>query len=419
MRPDARVQAAIEIIDQVLAEQTPADKIVTDYFRQRRYAGSKDRRAVREQVYRVLRSAVELQWRGAATTGRDLLLLELKLQETSPDELSDLFSGAQYAPEKCSEEEKTPLHLDGDIPDHVRGNYPDWLTPHLQARFGDQVDKEMLAMNGRAPLDIRVNTLKAERSEIIGCLQGDGVEAKPCNVSQSGIRCSDHVRLTDHAIYRDGRIEIQDESSQIAVQIANPQPGQTVIDFAAGAGGKSLALSAHMNNEGKIFALEVDSERLRRLKPRALRAGTSIIESVRIGDGDDDRWLAAHEGVADLVFLDAPCSGTGTWRRQVEQRLRFTQNDLNKYVQLQKRLLPRAWRLLKPGGVLCYATCSILLPEDEDQVTAFLDQHDDACAMAIEQSWHDKLNTSGHQILLTPARHETDGFFLARLGKKA
>jgi 16S rRNA (cytosine967-C5)-methyltransferase len=249
--------------------------------------------------------------------------------------------------------------------------------------------------------------LKATRQEVLDQLQQDGIKAVARAATATAIRIEGRVRIVDHLLYRQGQVEIQDEASQIAVAASGALPGQTVVDFGAGAGGKSLALASLMENQGQIYALDVSSLRLKRLMPRATRAGVEIISPVQIGDTDDDPWLASHHNIADLVFLDAPCSGTGTWRRQVEQRLRLTPEILQGYIDLQAQVMARAWGLVKPGGMFAYATCSILLDENELQVRRFLAEKSDAEMVA------------GSELLLTPARSESDGFFLAMIRKSA
>jgi len=407
MRPDARVQAAIEILERVLMEVTPADKIIADYFRKRRYAGSKDRRAVGEQVFSVLRHASELLWRGAELKARDLVRLDLLRQGTTGAELGALFSGVGHGPAELTDRELAALADLGEGPEFVRGNYPLWLEDRLRARFADNLVAEMSALNLPAPVDLRVNLLKAGRQEVLDVLVGEGIAATARTATATGIRIDGRVRIVDHPLYRQGQVEIQDEASQIAVAASGALPQQTVVDFGAGAGGKSLALAALMENRGKIHALDVSAARLKRLLPRVVRAGAEIVSPVQIGDREDDPWLTSHQNIADLVFLDAPCSGTGTWRRQVEQRLRLTPAMLQDYVDLQARVLARAWGLVKPGGMLGYATCSILLEEDELQVRRFLLENENAEMAA------------GTELVLTPWRNDCDGFFLAMIRKSA
>ena len=389
MRPAARTQAAIEILDQVIAaarEAGPAaDTIISGYFKTRRYAGSKDRRAVRELVYRAVRRAGELP-----TSGRAALL---GVASEDP-ELAALFDGSPHAPAPSSEgEEAAPAGL-----------VPEWL----QSRFDPLIEEgEWPALLERAPLDVRVNRLKGDLATAQAALP----EAVPTPLSPLGLRLPEGARIEDHRAWQSGLVEVQDEGSQLLALGCGAAPGGLVVDLCAGAGGKTLALAAQMANEGRIIACDTDRGRLGRMRPRLERAGISIVDSRLLNPGTELEPLADVRGKADAVLVDAPCSGTGTWRRNPETRWRLTPERLDRLIQLQAYLLDVAAELVRPGGFLVYAVCSLLEEEGRAQAatfgsrrSAFLWQR-----LAVEFG-----RAAGPGRLLTPAHDGTDGFFVAR-----
>jgi 16S rRNA (cytosine967-C5)-methyltransferase len=283
----------------------------------------------------------------------------------------------------------------------VRGNYPQWLHEELARAFGDALEAEIAALNGRAPLDLRVNALKVRRDQVVRELASASIAAEPLKSVRMGLRVAAgaDAKVAALAAYREGRVEIQDEASQRSVLFAAPKPGDLVIDLAAGGGGKSLALAAAMQNRGRVAACDVEPARLKQMEPRVVRAGASIIEIT------GDPYGGAVPGGADLVFIDAPCSGTGTWRRNPESKWTLDPARLATYQAAQRRLLDRAVELVKAEGVIVYAVCSVLPLETDAQVSAFLTRHDGWRCEAAE--------------LLTPHRAQTDGFFAARLVRSA
>jgi 16S rRNA (cytosine967-C5)-methyltransferase len=279
-------------------------------------------------------------------------------------------------------------------------NYPQWLHGELAEAFGDDLSAEMTALNARAPLDLRVNALKARRDDMLKELRAAGLDAERCSLAEAGIRLARaDAQITKLASYVDGRIEIQDEASQIAVAEAQPAAGEVVVDLAAGAGGKTLALAAMMGNRGRILACDIEPARLRRMEPRVARAGATIVEIV--GDPYGGAISTAVGEGADLVFVDAPCSGTGTWRRNPETKWTLDRERLAAYRQSQTRLLNRAAELAKPTGRIAYAVCSILPAEGPEQIGAFVTR---------KPSWRPQIERR-----LTPARDATDGFYVAVL----
>lgn len=391
MTPGARVQAAIEILDLVIAAARgngpPADRIVAEWFRTRRFAGSKDRRAVRELVYAAIRRCSEVPQSGRAAM--------LALAKDDPS-LAALFDGQGHGP--------TPIAAD-ERPAKV-GTAPSWLGKMLAA--SDIAREAAAALLERAPLDLRVNTLKASRDTMELPLP-----ATP-TLAPNGLRLPHGTQIEQWDAYRDGLIEIQDTGSQLACEALAARPGETVIDLCAGAGGKTLAVAAAMDNRGTLIAADTDRGRLSRLVPRANCAGATIVETVLLDPGKEAAVLADWAGRSDAVLIDAPCSGTGTWRRNPEVRWRLTQEQLSRYVALQARLLDLGAELVKPGGRLVYVVCSLLDAEGADQVAAFLARHPEWSADEL----HLPAGTPrGTGLRLTPFQDGTDGFFIARLAR--
>ncbi len=389
MRPPARVQAAIELLDEIIGAALdtgpPADRLIADYFKQRRYAGSKDRRAVRELTYRAIRECGPVPVSGRAAM--------LRVAEGDAD-LQALFDGSPHAPAAIVEGEK-PADA---------GIAPQWLREEL-AKSGI-ADGEAKALLDRAPLDVRVNTLKNTRDALELPEPGEALAAP------HALRFEGGTRIEQWDAYNDGRIEVQDHGSQLACVAANAQAGETVIDLCAGAGGKTLALAAAMANEGELLACDTNKRRLSQLAPRAERAGATNITSKLLDPGKELEMLEAQHGAADLVIIDAPCSGTGTWRRNPESRWRMSPNGLDKLMAAQTRLLDIGSALVKPGGRMLYIVCSLLDGEGKAQIDRFL---------AANSQWSAKTSdlpagrTHGPGIRLTPHHDGTDGFFIAQL----
>lgn len=391
MTPAARVQAAIELLDAIIAAArtggAPADRLVADYFRQRRYAGSKDRRAVRELVYRAIRACGPVPRDGRAA------MLRLALEDAA---LPPLFDGSPHGP--------APIGPGEEAAD--AGLAPAWLEEALagSAIAGD----EARALLGRAPLDLRVNRLKADRATLDLPEPGD-VLAAP-----DGLRFPAGTAVDRWAAYREGAVEIQDHGSQLACIAVGARPGETVIDLCAGGGGKTLALAAAMENRGTLVASDTDRARLSRLGPRAQRAGAGMIESVLLDPGREAEGLARFAGQADAVLVDAPCSGTGTWRRNPEARWRLDPAALARFAAVQDRLLAIAAGLVRPGGRLVFVTCSLLDAEGAERIAAFLSERPDWRAERPDLPLG---RERGAGLRLTPGHDDTDGFFIARAAR--
>lgn len=386
MTPGARVQAAIEILDAVIASSRengpPADAIVRQYFRERRYAGSKDRRAVREHVFAAIRHCGEMP-----ATGRSAMLGLAKGDAM----LASLFDGQGHAPAPTE---------DGE--DACEGRLlPSWLESELHPLV---TSDEWPALLARAPLDLRVNIARTTRDAALQSFP----DGKPTTLAPHGIRLDTDTRIDQHPAYREGLVEVQDEASQLVAHVCDPRDGQLVVDLCAGAGGKSLALAA-LAPGARIVAADISRARLAQLPPRAERAEATNIETRLLDTPREAEMLADLEGQADLVLIDAPCSGSGTWRRNPEGRWRLTPDRLDRLVETQSRLIDLALPLVKPGGKLVYVVCSLLFAEGEGQAAAAASRHSGL-------AWHDNFDfgrKAGAGRLLTPAHDGTDGFFIA------
>jgi len=391
MTPPARVQAAIEILDQVvdaaMRQGAPADRLVGEWFRTRRFAGSKDRRAIRELVYRAIRACGPVPASGRAAM--------LRLVETD-GLLAELFDGVAHGPAPIAAGETAAED----------GVAPRWLAERLAG--SGIAGEEAAALLDRAPLDLRVNALKTERATL------ELPEPAECLPASHGLRLPGGTQVEQWPAYIEGLVEVQDGGSQLACEAAGAQAGETVIDLCAGAGGKTLALAAAMANRGTLIAADTDRGRLSRLAPRAERAGAAIAETLLLDPGREMEKLGGWQDRADCVLVDAPCSGTGTWRRNPEARWRMSESELTRLVALQARLLDLAAALTRPGGRVIYVTCSLLDEEGAGQVDAFLARADGWRAETPDLPVG---RPRGSGIRLSPLHDRTDGFFIARLAK--
>lgn len=425
MTPAARLQAAIELFGQVADQSAAADRIIAEWFRSRRYAGAKDRRAVTELVYAALRRRGELAWRvrhagldPETAPGRRLAVMAAA--GGSLEETGALCDGSRFGPPPLADSERTALisllgPAPADLPDPARYNYPDWLDGSLRARFGPELPAALGALDQRAPVDIRVNGLKCERAAVQVRLTADHIDSAPTPLSPVGLRLAGRPRLDDHDLVRGGWIEPQDEAAQIASLLVAAEPGMQIVDYCAGAGGKTLALAAVMGNRGQIYACDPDKRKLERLMRRVQRAGARNVQTHVLAA--DNGWLSTMAGRADRVLVDAPCSGTGTWRRNPEARWKLTPALLAEQIGRQRDVLDSAARLVRPGGRLVYVTCSVLREEDEDQAEAFLGRHPDFRLVPIPDIWPAAVGgtcpAGDPYLVLLPHRHGTDGFFIA------
>lgn len=430
MTPGARLAAAIEILAAMEADGAPADQVAGAYLRARRYIGAKDRKAISERVWGCLRRRARLDWwldrLDFGRTPRHRLLADLALADRlSPDQAALLFTSVAHGPGTLAPTEWALLQaLKGrdlfhhDMPDWVKGEYPAWLEEKLAAALGARLAAEMGALRDEAPVDLRVNGLKTDRETARQALAADGLEALPTRLSPVGLRLPARAPLAAQSAFRQGWLEVQDEGSQLVALLADARPGQTVADYCAGAGGKTLAMAASMANKGRLVALDIHKARAERAGQRLRRAGVHNVTR-RLIDDDNARWLQRQAGSYDRVLVDAPCSGSGTWRRNPDARWRLTAAQLDSLQQTQTSILDQASRLVKPGGRLIYATCSLLLEENERQVEAFLQRHPDFTLLPIADIWAAVIGegcpAKEPVLRLTPASDGTDGFFCAVL----
>jgi 16S rRNA (cytosine967-C5)-methyltransferase len=435
MTPGARLQAAIELLAEIHDGTAPADRAAAAYFRGRRYIGGKDRREVVDRAYAVLRHRARLEWwlvrasgEGAITDRRRMIAGLAILDGWPPDRISGAFDGGQYRPTPLDRREHEAAHkLAGksidhpDQPNWVRLEYPQWLGHQLRNLLGPRFDAEMAALGVEAPLDLRVNTLKATRPQAIAALAESGIAAVATPLSPIGLRVRGRPPLATLPCFRDGLIEVQDEGSQLVALLVDARPGMRVVDFCAGAGGKTLAMAAAMRNKGHIVACDVLRGRVDHAATRLNRAGVHNVERRGLSS-ERDPWVKRHARSFDRVLVDAPCSGVGTWRRNPDAKWRFTTDDLTAVIDLQRRILDSAARLVKPGGRLIYATCSLLPSENVAQVTSFAKDHPEFTLRPVADVWAETIGrmsagvgcpTADRLLQLTPAAHETDGFFVA------
>ena len=366
MTPAARIQAAIDILDRWRSGTDALDRVLATWGRENRFAGSGDRRAIADLVYdatRRLRSAAWVAGADEPATGRDILLGSLILNGLDHDAISALFTGDGYGPTALTEVEASRLgrRLDA-APRPVRLDFPDWLAD----QFENLPDAVLSSMRDRAPLFLRINLLRADRDTVISALAEEGIIVEPGPLSETCLRVRDGGRrVTRSSAFAAGLVEVQDAASQAAADYARAEPGETVLDYCAGAGGKTLALGARMCGKGQIHAHDIEPGRLARLDDRARRAGLAV----RLHPPAQTEALAE---VCDLVFVDAPCSGSGTWRRNPDSKWRLTPELLANLKGSQDAILSQAAVAVRPGGRLIYATCSLLEPENEERVQAFL-----------------------------------------------
>lgn len=389
MTPSARVQAAIELLDTIIASArgkgAPADRIIADYFRARRYAGSKDRRAVRDLVYRAIRLCGPVPASGRAA------MLAVAAQDEA---IAALFDGSPHGPAPRAEGEEAAN----------TGLAPKWLAAALRA--SGLGGREIAALLDRAPLDIRVNALKADRAGLALPEQGEAL------ASAQGLRFASGTPVETWDAYGEGLIEVQDLGSQLIVEALPIAAGDTIIDLCAGGGGKTLALAARLGNAASLVAADTDKRRLGNLAPRAARAGAAVDHTVLLDPGREMRALGPWAGKADHVLIDAPCSGSGTWRRSPEGRWRLDPAELARLNALQDHVLDLAAQLVRSGGTIAFVTCSVLDAEGADRIAAFF---------ARRPGWQAEPLTlplgrpRGGGIRLDPLHDGTDGFFIACL----
>ncbi|HRF30035.1 MAG TPA: RsmB/NOP family class I SAM-dependent RNA methyltransferase [Azonexus sp.] len=405
------------VLGQLLRFDHPADAVVSRYFREHRQLGHADRAFVAETVFAVLRRgrSIEARCAGQLSDRRRLLATLAIVRGWSQRELAPVL--------KASEEEwlaAAKAVPEADLPPAVRCDLPDWLYARLEQQFGaDEVLALSRAMNQSAPLDLRVNTLKGDRDTLLAKLAADDIAASPGALSPLAVRLRDKPALAKHPLFLEGAFEVQDEGSQLLGFLLEPKRGEMVVDFCAGAGGKTLLLGALMRNTGRLYAFDVSDKRLANLKPRLARSGLSNVHPARI-EHERDQKIKRLAGKADRVLVDAPCSGLGTLRRNPDLKWRQDEKSVAELTVKQAAILAAAATLVRPGGRLVYATCSLLSAENDEIVAAFLEKHPDfsllpASAVLGKQG----IACEGDVLRLLPHKHNTDGFFAAAMERKA
>ncbi len=440
MQQSGHIQAVIDVVNEWKRQKTkPFDHILNYYFRDRRFIGSKDRQQISLYSYDVFRHKMLLEWWAEFGMKRDCLeeeenyalkivaVLLCLVRRKSPGEVNALFSGEKYAPRELDRPErkmietiweqpdygKNPLYHDS-MPAHVRLNTPEWLYEKM-GELNERRSDVLRAMNHPATIDFRVNTLKSDRDLVLEQLLSQKIEAIATPYSSWGIRLQKRFNLNTLDIYKQGVVELQDEGSQLLCELTDARPNYTVVDYCAGAGGKSLAFAMTMRNKGRLVLCDTADWRLNKSNDRLRRAGVFNVQDKIVLETDEgEAALSKLLGKADVVFVDAPCSGTGTWRRNPDARFRLSGKELDELVQLQKSILEKASTLVKPGGMLVYATCSILSIENKGQVDGFLHNVEGFNIEPIQFK-----DESIDYLQLDPYAYQTDGFFMAKLRRGA
>lgn len=433
MRPAGRIAAAIEILTEIDTSNRPADRVLDRYVRDRRYIGGGDRSAITSRVWGIYRRRARLDWwirragKGIGRDARGRVLADLALHDgLDVAGIAAICDGSRHAPATLAKTESDALRrivgkslADPEIPEAARAECPAWLWEAMHARFGDAVHPAVAALGTEAPFDLRVNPLAgASRESVIAALAEEQVPAAATALSPLGLRLDRRRPVDRMAVFKSGAVEVQDEGSQLAALLVDARPGMLVVDYCAGAGGKALAMAAGMENRGRLILYDVSKGRLDRASVRLRRAGVHNAERRVLGEGD--KTVKRLAGKADRVLVDAPCSGTGTWRRNPDAKWRYGPEDLRELVATQRAILERAASLVKPGGRVIYVTCSVLREENEAIVDGFLAESDAFSVLPVAGVWAQTVGralcpATGPYLTLAPHREGTDGFFVAVL----
>lgn len=425
MRPEAQVQSAIKILQQISETRKPADLQLRSWGQKNRFAGSKDRAAIGELVFAVLRQRSRYAAQMISEAPRALMIAHLHAMK-SPADWQALFNGGPHAPGILSEEEMEMVHRQVEpLSLSTKYSIPEWALQDLSDTFGSDLEVEAKALLSRAPIDLRVNTLKSARKPARVHLQREGVNTEPGALSRKALRIETREGISPGKIiktrtYMEGEVDVQDQGAIWILDQVTLRPGDTAIDLCAGGGGKTLGLATQMKNKGTLIATDVAQRRLSNVEPRLKRAGITCADLMHIVDwvpGKDkqDPNLEAYKEKADLVFLDVPCSGSGTWRRQPDAKWRTDPNLVHGYRIAQKNILERGARLVKAGGELVYVTCSLFYSENAAQIDRFLSDNPEFTPRELEPI--EGLRKIGDGYQLSPHSTGTDGFFVAFLRK--
>lgn len=427
MRLAGRVSAAIDVLADILERHRPASDALKDWGKAHRFAGSTDRHAIGTLVYDALRRRNSLSFRMGSAAPRALALAGLRdVWGLSVDAIGSMAE-EQHGPGKLTAEERASLAraLPAELPVPVAGDVPEWLAPSYEKAFGARAAAEGAALAQRAPVDLRVNQLKAERPQVLSALERFGAVEGPWSPLAVRIPApgpdTRNANVEAEPAHGLGWFEVQDAGSQVAALLSGVQPGMTVADICAGAGGKTLALAAMMKNEGTLVAHDLDRFRLRPIFERLTRAGVTNCEVISA----QDKGKLEAAGPFDCVVIDAPCSGSGSWRRKPDAKWRLTPKQFAQRLKDQAQVLENGFQLARPGGTVLYITCSVLPEENTEQVAAFLSHHREMRLVPYKEVWEQMIGGTAPEsadgapdtLLLTPARHDTDGFFMAVMKK--
>ena len=428
MRLGGRLQGAIEVLADIEARKRPVADALKDWGLAHRFAGSGDRAAIGNIVYDALRMRLSHAWLMGEDSPSALAHAVLFRQwGLTPEALAAELDGDKFAPEAPSAEALAAFAARKleDAPRHIQGDIPEWVEPSFQLAFGEDWLSEAKALSERPTLDLRANALKADRAKVVKALDRAGAQAS--KIARFGIRIpagegpSRLPNVTAELSFQKGWFEVQDEGSQIVADLVLPEEGDQVLDYCAGGGGKTLAMSAAMHNKGQVHAYDSDRRRLAPIIERLKRAGTRNVQV-----HDERNALLTLRGKFDKVLVDAPCTGTGTWRRRPDTKWRLTQKNLDERTSQQQEALAQAGEFVRPGGSLFYVTCSVLPEENEVQINRFASQNPDFQVAETLSSWENLFgkdmprprSSDGKTITLTPASTDTDGFFFCRLQRK-
>jgi len=428
MRLGGRAQGAIEVLNDIQSRNRPASEALKAWGLDHRFAGSGDRAAIGNIVYDCLRQRDSTYYLMDSDKTRRLVLgTLLRSWGFTCASLNEAFTDDKFAPDVLNDREIKAFETRSltDAAFHIQADVPEWLASSLEANFSEEWVHEAQALSQRPPVDLRINSLKSNRIKVAKALSRTG--AKETKIARHGLRiaagtgASRQPNVQAEAGFQKGWFEIQDEGSQIVADLVFARPGEQVLDFCAGAGGKTLALAATMENKGQIHAYDANKQRLKPIYERSKRAG---IRNAQIHGPDDD--LSALVGKMDRVVVDAPCTGTGTWRRRPDTKWKLNKEALEQRLTEQEEVLSEAAPFVRPGGYLVYITCSVLPEENESQVNSFLEDNRDFELLSVGEVWQDLFgfdkptpwSSDMKTITLTPASTNTDGFFFAVLERK-
>ncbi len=423
MRLGGRLSAAVEVLEDIETRHRPVAGALKDWGLGHRFAGSGDRAAIGNIVYDALRHKLSIAGKMGSDEARALAVGVMFEWGHSPEQLTTTFEGDRFVAEGIAELVSADRSSSAiaEPADNVMADVPEWCVPHLRDSFGDRWVEEAARLSDRPPLDLRVNGLKANREKVLKALSKTG--AIPTALAPDGLRIAStrgdrrHPNVQNEPAFQKGWFEIQDEGSQLAALLAGGQVVGQVLDLCAGAGGKTLALSSMMQNRGQIFAFDADKSRLAPIFDRLKRAGSRNVQAFA-----DSQALEAIKGRMDLVLVDAPCTGSGTWRRRPDAKWRLSAEQLQTRIEEQDAVLGEAVDFVKPGGRLAYVTCSVFKAENDDRIETLLQNRPEFSQMDHGALWNgllpdnaDAMMPTGHGLMLTPARSDTDGFYLSVL----